>query len=783
MDKAELQRRLTEGNFLQKAGGLATILGENIIGGFVDDYDSPGERFGSAINYVINNPKDAGIAALNEFQRAYTNVATPRYDDEGRMTVGQDQAMDALGLASMVPTAGVTTAMASGARLTDLLEFDPNTTQMFIGIKGAAKMAENGNYTALNALNLAKRLEAEGYSDADIRLATNKFIAEGDPTLGGIDRNAAGDFRLELSDDQLELTSLLENTGMALPIDKSITGSQITEAYPNSFTLRMAPEEEGEYSYGRVLGSKSGDELETYVGQNVAKAKPIMVHEIQHGIQDVEGFPSGGNTGQANLGAYGPLRDDFEEALDFLKAQRDTNFNVYSESEELSGNALKAYRELLEANEYDVHDAIADATQTVEDLSDPATEQMLAQQYYFLKAGEAEANTTMARLGMTGPQRRAKEPIETEKEIGVPRNQQIVMGPDNNPVYVGNTAQAQTMARVTPPDIEEDILNLKLTELRREIANADRVMRIDGKSTKEIDEFKAQKRREMFELQNLPPDMDDFYAKGGAVEGVGSLSRVARDMFRGPRGIATLSRFATGGPADMSAYREALIASESSGDVGAENPSGAVGLTQAMPDTLEDFKDETGLEFTPEQYANSRELQTQFQDWYEQKTINYIMDQGLDRYIGQTIKGVPITMSSMLGMAHLGGDYGMRKFIETGGRYDPDDGYTKLSDYGRKFANMSIVGQGEVGYSPSPEEIVMSMPVEQEAEFTDPRGYSPIPQLRPQYMPTEPMPRPRLRPTDEEETPQGIPSVAGVIPGQRTNLFEQYGGIASLTNP
>ena len=339
------------------------------------------------------------------------------------------------------------------------------------------------------------------------------------------------------------------------------------------------------------------------------------------------------------------------------------------------------------------------------------------------------------------------------------------------------------MTRQTPPDIQEDITQLKLTELRRQIEQADRVMRIEGKSTKEIDDFKAQKRREMFELQNLPPDMDDFYAQGGAVEGVGSLSRVARDMFRGPRGIATLSRFATGGPADMSAYREALIASESSGDVGAENPSGAVGLTQAMPDTLEDFKDETGLEFTPEEYANSRELQTQFQDWYEQKTINYIMDQGLDRYIGQTIKGVPITMSSMLGMAHLGGDYGMRKFIETGGRYDPDDGYTKLSDYGRKFANMSIMGQGSVGVEPSAEEIVMSMPVEQEAEFTDPRSYSPIPELRPQYMPTEPMPRPRLRPTDDEETPQSIPSVAGVIPGRRTNLYEQYGGIASLTNP
>jgi hypothetical protein len=247
-----------------------------------------------------------------------------------------------------------------------------------------------------------------------------------------------------------------------------------------------------------------------------------------------------------------------------------------------------------------------------------------------------------------------------------------------------------------------------------------------------------------------------------------------------------VSFFAEGGAADMSEYRDALIASESSGDVGAENPSGAVGLTQAMPDTLEDFKDETGLDFTPEEYANSRELQTQFQDWYEQKTINYIMDKGLDRYIGQTIKGVPITMSSMLGMAHLGGDYGMRKFLETGGRYDPDDGYTKLSDYGRKFANMSIVGQGEVGYRPSPEEILMSMPVKQEAEFTDPRGYSPIPQLRPQYMATDPMPLPRLRPAPETLVEEEVEEA--LLQRERPTMVQKYGlpgdlpaGIGSLS--
>jgi hypothetical protein len=734
-----------------------------------------------------------------------------------------------------------------------------------------------------------------------------------------------------------------------------------------------------------------------------------------------------------------------------LRRQIDEQFGILDELEGLPvGQANRDAQNAISTAEFEIIDETFDAiiglkpeefSEAVANVSDDTLETLIEPQYESIMGNQrlvddGENSVRLAeevkRRGMhlakdkngidRFPNARAyvedfDDPIARDSNIILPKD--YVDDSLLDPIGVYRDDGNLNMTRQTPPDIEEDILELKLTELRRQIAQADRVMRVDGKTTKEIDEFKAQKRREMFELQNLPPDMDDFYAAGGEVQrGVGSLNRRARDMFRGPRGIESLSRFANGGEAtmtpreasehmadveyeqqilstaddplvrlgldpsvarvttrvdsysptmdrlnisaylglmspetqahefrhrgleillndyiklepftfrkkygpdawklaqklweqsrpggrpedvadsvqeqvaelfqkpasvsrteyyssdgrvfhskdtveeyirqnpdleyeantvtrnledtletprvlefrdyminknrgespsrdpyfegvlgfqeaasdaltgkyfgyanggaaDISEYRKALIASESSGDVGAENPSGAVGLTQAMPDTLEDFKRETGLEFTPEQYANSRELQTQFQDWYEQKTINYIMDQGLDRYIGQTIKGVPITMSSMLGMAHLGGDYGMRKFIETGGRYDPDDGYTKLSDYGRKFANMSIVGQGEVGYNPSPEEILMSMPVEQEAEFTNPRGYSPIPRLRPQYMPTEPMPRPRLRP-DEEETAQTTPYM-GVIPGRRTNLYEEYGGgITTLANP
>jgi len=333
------------------------------------------------------------------------------------------------------------------------------------------------------------------------------------------------------------------------------------------------------------------------------------------------------------------------------------------------------------------------------------------------------------------------------------------------------------MARQTPPDIEEDILNLKLTELRREIENADRIMRIDGKSTKEIDEFKAQKRREMFELQNLPPDMDDFYAQGGAVEGVGSLSRVARDMFRGPRGIATLSRFAEGGAAiatddELSAMRTKVMEdygfdpvsvaieegvdpelllrvmyTENKGRQGPRSSKGAIGLMQLMPGTAE----ELGVD------PNDP----------KENTV------GGARYLKRMLErfqSIPLALAAYNAGPGNVTDYGgIPPFAET-------------QNYVRQIAPALTGADVERQIEDTAEAFVMSQPVAAEGE------YSPRPMLRPFNLPTfqglpATSPVPRLRPEMPEETPQGIPSGPGVIPGKRTNLFQEYGGIASLTNP
>lgn len=67
---------------------------------------------------------------------------------------------------------------------------------------------------------------------------------------------------------------------------------------------------------------------------------------------------------------------------------------------------------------------------------------------------------------------------------------------------------------------------------------------------------------------------------------------------------------------------------------------------------------------------------------------------GLDQYIGQEVGGVPITAEGLVWMAHLGGVNGARRFLETGGRYDPADANgTRLSDYARRGAGEGRGGQ------------------------------------------------------------------------------------------
>ena len=225
---------------------------------------------------------------------------------------------------------------------------------------------------------------------------------------------------------------------------------------------------------------------------------------------------------------------------------------------------------------------------------------------------------------------------------------------------------------------------------------------------------------DMGSLANTGPALS-LFASGG--EAMGPPPTRGPD----PQGIGYFQKFADGGPVYMqeggemlSEYRRKLIGSESSGDPTVVNEEGYAGLTQAGPAALSDFKKQTGIEFDQSQYLKDPQLQLQFQDWYEKKTLKYVENNGLDEYYGKTIAGAFITPSSLLAIAHLGGDSGMKDFLTTNGQHNPaDSNGTRLSDYGKKFSGLSIFsdGESEATFAPTPvqrgEDLIMSMPVAQ----------------------------------------------------------------------
>ncbi len=338
-----------------------------------------------------------------------------------------------------------------------------------------------------------------------------------------------------------------------------------------------------------------------------------------------------------------------------------------------------------------------------------------------------------------------------------------------------NVNPSMQMVRETPADIDADILELKLTELRRQIAQADRVMRVDGKTTKEIDDFKAQKRREMYELQGLPPDMDDFYANGGPViSGVGSLNQTARDMFRGPRGIESLSRFSDGGEAtardkvEIESLRNAVMMTESNGDPNAVSPKGAIGLMQIMPQTARNpgFGVENAFEIADKfGYVYNDMSDATLKRLLMVPEINVELgNQYLDAMLNQYTE-----VDDAL-RAYNAGKTNVDRFIASGRNLEvltdeavqyPIKVTAALQGYSPKDMNeMAMFEQ-----SPETASALMSdypAPPEENRMFTAP----PIrPQLPPSFA-TE------VRPPQRNFQP--------VIPGQQTNLFEQYGGIANL---
>lgn len=138
-------------------------------------------------------------------------------------------------------------------------------------------------------------------------------------------------------------------------------------------------------------------------------------------------------------------------------------------------------------------------------------------------------------------------------------------------------------------------------------------------------------------------------------------------------------------------FPASLIDTESGGnwgaynnEVGAGGVRGHGGRLQFGQKRLEDAANAGVIpRMTPQQFAQAApEIQQAAEKWHFSDIDRAIDSSGAAQMIGQTINGIPVTRDGLRAVAHLGGSGGMRKFVESGGQYNPSDSFgTSLSDY------------------------------------------------------------------------------------------------------
>ena len=131
-------------------------------------------------------------------------------------------------------------------------------------------------------------------------------------------------------------------------------------------------------------------------------------------------------------------------------------------------------------------------------------------------------------------------------------------------------------------------------------------------------------------------------------------------------------------------FLDKLTQSESSGNRNAEITIAGgrryVGVLQFGDARLQDYKKATGSSFTQDEFKANSALQDRVAAWH-------IAD------IDKTIDGLGLNTDGynrdgLRAVAHLGGKSGMRRFVQSAGKYNPSDELgTSLQDYYDKFAS------------------------------------------------------------------------------------------------
>ncbi len=329
------------------------------------------------------------------------------------------------------------------------------TRNMFVGEKGAteADKAEEVS-TRLDNLSVARRMEEAGKDAKAIKMAT------------GWERGTDGKWRYETGDAKIKDTIELDGKTFKRYDEDMLWTSgkfgdvvdapELFKAYPELRDVRIETDavlndmpSNGEYNPRTNTITIHSDDLKY---QN-----SILNHEIQHAIQHIEGFASGGNFSTPQLKDSKEYKD-WQKMLDDarkpsfkeedIQATINSLFEDYNDLDKKIKEFLSAEetrmdgtgKSLLKSRQNRLEEIGREITELVDELEREGekrgdvvkavldSEQSVLFNLYNRLAGEVEARNTEKRIGMTEEERRASLASETED---VAREDQILLGVDN----------------------------------------------------------------------------------------------------------------------------------------------------------------------------------------------------------------------------------------------------------------------------------------------------------------------------------------------------------------
>lgn len=287
---------------------------------------------------------------------------------------------------------------------------------MFIG-KGAKTW---------DAIKAAKALEMEAAGNAP------EAIWRDTGTFRGADKQ----LRQEIDDSIVpQKMQLKEKTLFSYPeISKSVPHKELFEGYPDLADIKLAPNygsANGAYDHAQNVITLNPKMIGEFLPSQASQAKSTQLHELQHAIQQREGWAIGGSPeGMAVEFSQAKQKQDFYSTVDALAREAEQTFN---------GDVSKAAASLndigIEVTPEHISELMTIGSKKASDLSSQYEARLkelgggygqssdTGMNLYKRLAGEAEARLTQARMKMSALQRAASYPPSM---FDVPMDQQIV---------------------------------------------------------------------------------------------------------------------------------------------------------------------------------------------------------------------------------------------------------------------------------------------------------------------------------------------------------------------